>query len=77
MNCVAPGQVFTPMVEQRLTAETRAARANAGIIKDEGTAWDIARASVFLVSDEARWITGQTLFVDAGISIALPGGGGR
>ena len=75
VNAVAPGQVYTPLVAERLTPEGRQARATAGVIKDEGNAWDIGWASVFLASDEARWITGQTLLVDAGISIALPGGG--
>jgi enoyl-[acyl-carrier-protein] reductase (NADH) len=44
------------------------------VIKDEGNAWDIGWASVFLASDESRWITGQTLLVDAGISIEIPKG---
>lgn len=74
VNAIAPGQVFTPLVAGRLTPEGRQARATSGVIKDEGTAWDIAWASVFLASDEARWITGQTLHVDAGISIEIPGG---
>jgi NAD(P)-dependent dehydrogenase (short-subunit alcohol dehydrogenase family) len=74
VNAIAPGQVYTPMVAPRLTEEGRQIRATSGLIKDEGTAWDIAWASVFLASDEARWITGQTLHVDAGISIEIPGG---
>jgi NAD(P)-dependent dehydrogenase (short-subunit alcohol dehydrogenase family) len=75
VNCVAPGQVYTPLVAERLTPEGRQARATSGVIKDEGTAWDIGWASVFLASDESRWITGQTLLVDAGISIEIPRGG--
>jgi NAD(P)-dependent dehydrogenase (short-subunit alcohol dehydrogenase family) len=74
VNAVAPGQVYTPLVANRLTPEGREARATSGIIKDEGTAWDIGWASLFLASDEARWITGQTIHVDAGISIEIPGG---
>ncbi len=74
VNAVAPGQVYTPLVADRLTPEGRKARASLGLIKEEGTAWDIGWASVFLASDEARWITGQTLHVDAGISIKIPGG---
>ena len=58
----------------RLTPEGRKARASLGVIQEEGTAWDIGWASVFLASDEARWITGQTLHVDAGVSIKIPGG---
>jgi NAD(P)-dependent dehydrogenase (short-subunit alcohol dehydrogenase family) len=71
VNCVAPGQIYTPMVAGRLTPDGRERRATSGLIKDEGTAWDIGWASVFLASDEARWITGQTLLVDAGLSVAL------
>ena len=74
VNAVAPGQVYTPLVAPRLTAESRQSRATSGVIKDEGNAWDIGWASVFLASDEARWITGQTLLVDAGISIEIPRG---
>ena len=74
VNAGAPGQVYTPLVADRLTPEGRKARASLGLIKEEGTAWDIGWASVFLASDEARWITGQTLHVDAGISIKIPGG---
>jgi NAD(P)-dependent dehydrogenase (short-subunit alcohol dehydrogenase family) len=32
----------------------------------EGNAWDVAWCAAFLASDEARWITGQTLMVDGG-----------
>lgn len=74
VNAVAPGQVFTPLVAERLTPEAREMRATSGVIKDEGNAWDIGWASVFLASDESRWITGQTLLVDAGISISIPSG---
>ena len=71
VNAVAPGQVYTPLVAQNTDEERRRRRATAGLIKDEGNAWDIGWASVFLASDEARWITGQTLLVDAGLSITI------
>ena len=74
VNAIAAGQVYAPMVAGRMTPEFRKTRATLGIIKEEGTAWDIGWASVFLASDEARWITGQTLHVDAGMSIQIPGG---
>lgn len=73
VNCIAPGQVYTPLVAERLTPEGRRHRATSGLIKEEGTAWDIGWASVFLASDEARWITGQVLLVDAGLSITVNG----
>ena len=34
-----------------------------------GTAADVANAVAFLVSDEAAWITGQTLMVDGGYAL--------
>ena len=38
----------------------------------DGTAWDVAYAILFLASDEARWISGVTLPVDAGLLAATP-----
>jgi NAD(P)-dependent dehydrogenase (short-subunit alcohol dehydrogenase family) len=72
VNCIAPGQVFTPLVAERLSTAGRERRANSGLIKDEGTSWDIAHAAVYLASEEARWVTGQVLAVDAGITITIP-----
>jgi NAD(P)-dependent dehydrogenase (short-subunit alcohol dehydrogenase family) len=73
VNCIAPGQVFTPLVAERLNPEGRQRRATSGLIKDEGTAWDIGWAAVYLASDEARWVTGQVFPIDAGITITIPG----
>ena len=36
-------------------------------MKEMGEAWDVAYASLFLVSDEAKYITGQVLAVDGGV----------
>ncbi|HKX16427.1 MAG TPA: SDR family oxidoreductase [bacterium] len=69
VNCVAPGLVYTPMGAEGLDAQGRERRAMSGLIKEEGNAWDVAWASVFLASDEARWVTGQVLTVDAGLTI--------
>jgi NAD(P)-dependent dehydrogenase (short-subunit alcohol dehydrogenase family) len=72
VNCIAPGQVYTPLVAERLDAAGRQRRATSGLIKDEGSAWDIGWAAVYLASDEARWVNGHVLTVDAGITITIP-----
>jgi NAD(P)-dependent dehydrogenase (short-subunit alcohol dehydrogenase family) len=69
VNAVAPGYVYTPMVASRgMSEELRQQRANAGLLKVEGSAWDVAEAACFLASPASRWITGVTLPVDAGRS---------
>jgi len=75
VNCVAPGPVFTPMVAQEgMSEELRRRRVDATLLKIEGTGWDVGRAVVFLLSDAARYVTGQTLAVDGGVTLQGPGG---
>ena len=72
VNCIAPGHIYTPMVAGSMSEEMRDLRRRAGPLGTEGTAWDIAWAAVFLASDEARWITGVVLPVDAGLLATTP-----
>ena len=73
MNCVAPGPVFTPMVDrENMTPELREKRTQATLLKIEGSGWDIGNAVVFLASARARYITGQTLVVDGGVTLQGP-----
>jgi NAD(P)-dependent dehydrogenase (short-subunit alcohol dehydrogenase family) len=75
VNCVAPGPVYTPMVYARdngMPPEARETRKNASALGIEGTGWDIGRAVRFLLSDEARYITGQVLVVDGGVTLQAP-----
>lgn len=70
VNGVAPGPVYTPMVYGRgMPEELREARRNASLLRSEGTGWDIGNAVVFLCSDQARYITGQTIVVDGGVTL--------
>jgi len=74
VNCIQPGLMNTPMaVDARMDAwnmsrdEVVAMRdAKVPLGKKMGTAWDVANAALFLVSDQARFITGVTLMVDGG-----------
>lgn len=66
VNCIVPGMVYTPMVAEILTEETREQRRLSSPLQTEGTGWDVGWAAVYLASDEARWVTGITLPVDGG-----------
>lgn len=79
VNAVLPGLMDTPMARNSATRnhgarpedmdelwKQRAARIPMGWM---GDAFDVARAVSFLASDEARFITGQTLVVDGGMTL--------
>ena len=72
VNCVAPGLVYTPMVANRMNDALREHRKNSAPLGTEGTAWDIGAAALYLASDEARWVTGVVLPVDAGLTSVTP-----
>jgi len=73
VNCVYPGPVYTPMVYNRgMTERARDTRRRASVLGLEGTGWDIGAAVRFLLSDQARFITGQILGVDGGATLVGP-----
>ena len=68
VNCVAPGFIATPMTDA-LTADQKAAimgRIPAGRL---GESRDVAAAVVYLASEEAAYVTGQTLHVNGGMAM--------
>ena len=75
-NCVVPGLMNTPLVNERIAgqygggdaAATVAARDAQCPVGHMGDAWDVAYASLFLASDEAKYITGTSLIVDGGLT---------
>ena len=66
VNCVAPGFIDTAMT-QALPEEVRAAFTAQTSLGKFGEADDVAAAVLFLASEQARYITGQTLHVNGGM----------
>jgi 3-oxoacyl-[acyl-carrier protein] reductase len=75
VNAVAPGFIVTEMTDataRRVGMEPeawRAAAAEATPVRRVGQPEDIAAAAAFLCSDEASFVTGQTLYVDGGAKL--------
>jgi len=71
-----PGYIDTPLIYKDISGqygnkEEMVAQRNALCpMGHMGTAWDIARAAVFLASDDAAYITGVCLPVDGGVHMA-------
>ena len=79
-NAILPGLMDTPMAVERkigVDGATRddvlAARTARTPLTHSGTAWDVARAALFLASEDAAFITGVALVVDGGQSLVSGG----
>lgn len=74
INAIMPGLIDTPLIIPMKTfhgnnLETMKRERNERVpMKRMGDGWDVAYASLFLVSDRANYITGQILAVDGGLS---------
>lgn len=75
VNAIAPGSISTPQFNRNLQALTPKKQAAFETMVKEiyplqhiGTPEDIAKACVFLASDNASWITGTVLAVDGGLT---------
>ena len=51
----------------------REQRRKASVLGIEGSGWDVGNAVRFLLSNHARYITGQVLVVDGGVTLQGPG----
>ncbi|MFN2355745.1 MAG: SDR family NAD(P)-dependent oxidoreductase, partial [Desulfopila sp.] len=75
VNAVAPSLTKTPLAESILTNEqVSSALTELHPLKKLGTSTDIANLVVFLLSDQAAWVTGQIISIDGGRSTLRPTG---
>jgi NAD(P)-dependent dehydrogenase (short-subunit alcohol dehydrogenase family) len=77
VNAVCPGRIATPMPRSRIRPDEEwedvLARWGKNIpLGRVGTPEDVARAVLFLASDDASWITGTYLVIDGGATICHP-----
>jgi NAD(P)-dependent dehydrogenase (short-subunit alcohol dehydrogenase family) len=78
-NSILPGLMDTPHVQKQISgyygspAEMKAKRDALSPMKRQGDGWDVAWASVFLASDEAKFINGVELPIDGGMHVTVAG----
>jgi NAD(P)-dependent dehydrogenase (short-subunit alcohol dehydrogenase family) len=77
VNAVMPGLMNTPLIFQQISGQYESAeemvkaRDAACPMGRMGTAWDVAKAALFLASDDAEYITGVSLPVDGGLTCRI------
>jgi NAD(P)-dependent dehydrogenase (short-subunit alcohol dehydrogenase family) len=76
VNCIMAGLIDSPLIYKEIIElyggdleKMRKDRNQRVPMKRMGEPWDIAYASLFLVSDQAKYITGQILAVDGGLGL--------
>ncbi|MEV8635054.1 SDR family NAD(P)-dependent oxidoreductase [Streptosporangium sp. NPDC051023] len=76
-NAVAPGAVVTPALLANLPQDVVDGLKRTNALPYLGSPEDIGHTMVFLASDESRYLTGQLLVVDGGMTVQSPAAPGR
>jgi 3-oxoacyl-[acyl-carrier protein] reductase len=71
VNAIAPGLVFTEATLATVTEVAQEAMVARAAIPIKGQPQDLTSALLFFASEDSRWVTGQTLIVDGGLSVRL------
>jgi 3-oxoacyl-[acyl-carrier protein] reductase len=69
VNCIAPETILTERNDERIPAQLKPQLVEAHPIRRLGTPDDVARAALFLASDDSAWITGVILDVAGGATM--------
>ncbi|KAM0053176.1 putative secoisolariciresinol dehydrogenase [Helianthus debilis subsp. tardiflorus] len=76
VNCLSPYAIATPQATRFLGIDEESVENKANLLANlKGVTLkvdDVAKAALFLASDEAKYISGQNLFIDGGFSIVNP-----
>ncbi|MHC8380531.1 SDR family NAD(P)-dependent oxidoreductase [Pseudomonas sp. LB3P14] len=71
-NALAPGVIMTNALKDAMPGPLLDLLLESHLTPQAGTPQDVAQATLFLASDDSRFITGQTLAVDGGFSSHTP-----
>lgn len=71
-NSIAPGLILTPSAEDNLPQQVREIFLKYNALPYHGQPEDIGHATVYLASDESKFMTGQMLVIDGGYTITNP-----
>jgi 2-keto-3-deoxy-L-fuconate dehydrogenase len=74
VNCLCPGTIETPSLQERLAAFPDPVEARKQFVARQpmgrlGTAEEVAKAALFLVSEDAEFVTGTAFSIDGGFTV--------